>query len=141
MKVVYIAGPFRCASQHVPGQQDAWGIQQNVMRAMALALEVWRSGAAAVTPHANTMFFQNAAADDVWLEGDLAILAKCDAVLMTPDWRRSTGARAEHEYAAQRGIPIFYDITALQRWLGASAPTEAAIESELARAMSGPPAA
>jgi nucleoside 2-deoxyribosyltransferase len=117
MKVVYVAGPFRCASQHVPGQQDSWGIQSNVMSAMALGLEVWRAGAAAVIPHANTMFFQNAAPDNVWLDGDLAMLAKCDAVIMTADWRRSTGARAEHDYARHLGIPVFYWLTDLRSWL------------------------
>lgn len=46
MKVVYIAGPFRAASQYVPGQQDFFGVQQNIMRAMELALEVWRGALA-----------------------------------------------------------------------------------------------
>lgn len=119
MKVVYVAGPFRCASKHVVGQQDCWGIQENVMRAMKLALEVWQLGAAAVTPHANTMFFQNAAPDNVWLDGDLAILAKCDALIMTPDWQRSSGARAEHDFAEQRGMRIFYTIESLGQWLDA----------------------
>jgi len=32
MKVVYVAGPFRCASTHMPGQQDSWGIGRNEMR-------------------------------------------------------------------------------------------------------------
>lgn len=117
MKVVYVAGPFRCLSKHVEGQQDSWGIQSNVMRAMALALEVWRLGAAAVCPHANTMFFQNAAPDDVWLAGDLAMLAKCDAVIMTPDWERSTGARAEEAFARGKGIPVFYTLDDLKAWL------------------------
>ncbi len=117
MKVVYVAGPFRSASKFVPGQQDSWGIQSNVMRAMELALEVWRLGAAAVTPHANTMFFQNAAPDNVWLDGDLAILAKCDAMLMTPDWERSSGARAEKEYADKIGIPVMLTLDELRAWL------------------------
>jgi nucleoside 2-deoxyribosyltransferase len=117
MAVVYVAGPFRCPSQHVPGQQDAWGIQENVMRAMRLALEVWRLGAAAVCPHANTMFFQNAAPDDVWLDGDLAMLAKCDAVLMTPDYERSSGARAELAFALARNMRVFYDLGELKEWL------------------------
>lgn len=117
MKVVYVAGPFRCVSQHVPGQQDCWGIQTNVMAAMTIGLEVWRMGAAALIPHANTMFFQNAAPDQVWLDGDLALLAKCDAVVMTPDWERSTGARVEHAFAQAHGIPVFYTTAALCAWL------------------------
>lgn len=125
MEVVYVAGPFRCSSEHMPGQQDSWGIQNNVMRAMALGIEVWRAGAAALIPHANTMFFQNAAKDEVWLDGDLAMLAKCDAVIMTPDWTRSTGAKAEHRFAQERGIPIFYEIESLRTWLSerANAPS------------------
>jgi nucleoside 2-deoxyribosyltransferase len=117
VKVIYVAGPFRCASQHMPGQQDGWGIQQNVMRAMELALEVWRRGAAAVCPHANTMFFQNAAKDEVWLDGDLAILEKCDAVLMTPDWERSSGARAEHAFALQHGITVLYTLADVENYI------------------------
>lgn len=127
MKVVYVAGPFRCSSQHVPGQQDCWGIQTNVMAAMALGLEVWRAGAAAIIPHANTMFFQNAAPDNVWLDGDLAMLAKCDAAIMTPDWQRSTGARAEHQFAVARGIPVFYDMAGLRGWLATPEPVAAEV--------------
>lgn len=110
MKVVYVAGPFRGAS--------AWDIEQNIRRAETLALEVWRSGAACLCPHANTRFFQNAAPDHLWLEGDLAMLARCDAILMTPEWERSQGARAERDYAARLGLPVFYDLDGLRAWLG-----------------------
>lgn len=109
MKVVYIAGPFR--------GPDSWVIENNIRRAEALALEVWRLGAAAICPHANTRFFQGAAHDDVWLDGDLAILAKCDAMLMTEDWTRSSGARAEEALARDRGVPVFYALGDLQGWL------------------------
>jgi Domain of unknown function (DUF4406) len=109
VKVVYIAGPFRGNS--------AWDIECNVRRAETLALEVWRLGAAALCPHTNTRFFQNAAPDDVWLKGDLAMLDKCDAIIMTEDWERSSGARAEHDFAGAALIPIFYDLSSLEEWL------------------------
>jgi len=38
---------------------------------------------------------------------------------MTPDWQRSSGARAEHLFAQERRIPIFYDVPALKEWLAA----------------------
>lgn len=106
MKVVYVAGPFR--------GPDSWAIENNIRRAEELALDVWRAGFAAICPHTNTRFFQGAAPDDVWLDGDLAILAKADAILMTPDWQRSSGARAEHDFAQQRGIPVFYSLDELK---------------------------
>lgn len=109
MKVVYVAGPFR--------GPNAWEIEQNIRRAEQLSLEVWRLGAAALCPHTNTRFFQGAADDAVWLDGDLAMLAKCDAILMTPDWRKSSGATAEHDFAGSRSIPRFYTLKALKEWL------------------------
>lgn len=115
MRVVYVAGPFRAVNPD--GTADQWKQEQNIRRAEELALEVWRAGAACICPHINTRFFQGAAPDDVWLDGDLAILAKCDAVLMTPDWQRSSGARAEHQFAGQRGIRVFYDLDTLRDWL------------------------
>jgi hypothetical protein len=107
--VVYVAGPFRGPS--------AWAIEQNIRRAEELALEVWRAGGAAVCPHTTTRFFQGAAPDEVWLEGDLAILGRCDAILMTADWERSTGARAERDFAVERGLRVFYDTDACLAWL------------------------
>lgn len=98
--VCYIAGPFRAA--------NSWEQEANIRRAEALALEVWRKGYAAICPHTNTRHFQGAADDSVWLTGDLAILARCDVVIMTPDWERSAGARAEHAYAKDHGIRIAY---------------------------------
>lgn len=110
-KVIYIGGPFR--------GPDAWAIECNIRRAESLSLEVWRLGAAALCPHTNTRFFQNAAPDDVWLKGDLAMLAKCDAILLTPDWSRSMGATAERDFARARGIPVLYTLTELRAWLKA----------------------
>lgn len=109
MKVVYVAGPFRGNS--------AWDIECNIRRAETLALEVWRLGAAALCPHTNTRFFQNAAPDEVWLKGDLELLKRCDAVVLTPDWIKSSGARAEVEFAEKLGIPVFHTLNHLEGWL------------------------
>lgn len=109
MLVVYVAGPFRGASH--------WAIAENIRNAERLALEVWRLGAAALCPHANTAHFQDAAPDNVWLDGDLALLSRCDALVTTPDWQRSTGARAEVDFAATRGIPVFHEISELAAWI------------------------
>ena len=109
MKVVYVAGPFRAV--------NAWEVEENIRRAERLALEVWRLGAACVCPHTNTRFFQGAAPDEVWLEGDLEILRRCDAVILTEDWKRSSGARAEVKAAERLGIPVFDEIVELSAWL------------------------
>lgn len=109
MKVVYIAGPFRAS--------NAWEIEQNIRRAEELALEVWRAGFAAICPHTNTRFFQGAAPDEVWLEGDLEILSRCDAVLLTEDWENSKGAVLESEEAGDLEIPVFESFWKLLEYL------------------------
>jgi hypothetical protein len=109
MKLVYVAGPFRGAS--------SWEMECNIRRAETLALEVWRMGAACICPHANTRFFDNAAPNHVWLEGDLEILRRCDAVLLTEDWERSNGAQEEVRRAHIWAIPVFRSLDELRLWL------------------------
>ena len=110
MKLVYIAGPYRGTNM--------WDVVQNIRRAEALALAVWQSGAACICPHKNTAFFDGAADDSVWLEGDLEMMRRCDAVLCTDEWQRSAGAREEVRIAREVGIAIFESIEELRAWLG-----------------------
>lgn len=105
MRVVYIAGPFRAAS--------AWEVEQNIRRAECLALEAWRSGFAVICPHTNTRFFSGAAPDEIWLEGDLEILRRCDAVLLLPKWQESPGTRAEVAEAIKHCMHVFDDLSDL----------------------------
>jgi nucleoside 2-deoxyribosyltransferase len=117
--VVYVAGPFR--STNDDGTANQWQQEQNIRRAEALALDVWKAGFAAVCPHANTRFYQGSADDRIWLDGDLAILARCDAILMTPDWARSSGATAERAFAIAHGIPVLDSLDDLNAWRAARA--------------------
>lgn len=106
MNVIYVAGPFR--------GPNSWEIEENIRRAERLALEVWRIGMACICPHTNTRFYQGAAPDHVWLDGDLELLLRCDAILMTPDWERSKGASAERDFVLQHGKPVYYSLAELQ---------------------------
>ncbi len=109
MKVIYIAGPFRSKTE--------WGRQQNIREAERYALEVWVRGAAAICPHKNTEHFEGSAPDQLWIQGDLEILRRCDAVLFLPTWRMSQGAILERSYAEERGIPVFDTLDELYAWL------------------------
>lgn len=106
--LVYVAGPFRGA--------NSWEMEENIRRAETLALECWRAGYATICPHTNTRFFQGAAPDKVWLTGDLEILRRCDALVLTPDWERSSGARAERDFAVKHGIPVFLCIESMNHF-------------------------
>lgn len=107
--VIYIAGPFRGPS--------AWDVEQNIRRAEETAFDVWGLGAAALCPHTNTRFFDRALPDHVWLNGDLALLAKCDGIFMLGTWMQSQGAINEHTFAVEHEIPVFYNLGGLVLWL------------------------
>src|ERR1044071_5255088 len=99
MKVIYIAGPYRAASE--------WQGVQNIRRAEALALRVWELGHACICPHKNTALFGGSAPDELWLKGDLEIMRRCNAVLCTDNWETSAGARDEVKLARSLNIPVF----------------------------------
>jgi hypothetical protein len=109
--VVYVAGPYRGPSE--------WAVTENIRAAEAAALELWKRGAAAVCPHKNTAYFGGARPDETWLEGDLAILMKCDALFLLPTWKQSTGAVAEVELARSFFIPIIDSMEEFDSWLAA----------------------
>ncbi len=109
MKVIFIAGPFR--------GPNAWAVESNVRQAEALALEVWKRGAVALCPHTNTRFFQDALPDEVFLSGAKVLLARCDAVLVTPNWSKSLGTQKELAYAAEILKPVLFTIAQLENFL------------------------
>jgi hypothetical protein len=109
MKVGYVAGPFRAP--------NCWLQEKNIRVAEELALNVWQCGAACISPHCNTRYFQGACLDDLWLEGDLEILRRCDFVIMAENWEKSTGAIRERNEAISLGIPVFYSLVTMIRWL------------------------
>jgi hypothetical protein len=112
MKVIYIAGPFRAP--------NSWEIEQNIRRAEAAALEVWRLGAVALCPHTNTRFFQGAAPDEVWLAGGLELVRRSDAIYViggAMGIRASAGTRAEIDEADRLRLPVFMSLRPLALWL------------------------
>ena len=112
-KLIYIAGPFRAPTP--------WDIEQNIRRAEALALEAWKlGGVGVICPHANTRFFQHSAPDAYWLDGDLEMVRRCDALLTTDDFVRSSGAKCEVAEALIRNIPVFHTLEDLKQWLSSA---------------------
>jgi hypothetical protein len=102
MKIIYIAGPYRAPSE--------WEVVQNIRRAEAAAVFVWQHGAAALCPHKNTALFGGVPGcpDTTWLEGDMEMLLRCDAVFAIENWKNSSGARQEIDTARTNNIPVLF---------------------------------
>ena len=98
MKLAYVAGPYRSDSES--------GVVANIRRAEDVAIGLWQMGYAVICPHKNTALFGGLCPDDTWLRGDLEMLLRCDLIVLTPDWEKSSGARAEREMAIAGNIPV-----------------------------------
>ena len=113
MKLVCIAGPYRAKSE--------FEVLQNIRNAEALAIRVWRTGAAAcICPHKNTAFLGGVADDEVWLAGAVEMVQRADAVLCVEGWHRSVGASREVDAARSLRIPVFERFEDLEQWLSQS---------------------
>ncbi len=120
MKVVYIAGPYT--------GKTAWDIEQNVRQAEEVALKVAEMGGAPLCPHTNTRFFFGTCTEEFWYAATMALLKKCDAIVMVKGWKDSKGSKEEHAWAVDNELPIFYadgfetdathpSLVMMERWL------------------------
>ena len=111
LKVIYIAGPYRNKSEYE--------VAMNIYWAGECALDVWKLGGVALCPHKNTAFFGGARdiPDEVWIQGDLELLSRCDAILLMPNWKHSTGAKNERKYAKEHNITILSSRGELREFL------------------------
>lgn len=101
MKVVFISGPYRAP--------DMYGIHKNIMAARKAAIELWKQGYAVICPHMNTAHFDGILPDETWLNGDIEIMKKCDAIYFLKTWRQSAGAKAEYQIALEHGIECIFE--------------------------------
>lgn len=98
--IVFISGKYR---------GNSWQeIDQNIQHARQAAIRLWQKGYIVICPHLNTAHFDGYCTDDVWLNGDLEILKRCDAIYLLSNWRDSEGAKTEKELAEKIGLKILY---------------------------------
>ena len=113
MMMIYTAGPFSGKTRDE--------VEANIDRMVALSLEVARLGAFPVCPHANTAHpdFEKLQPYTFWIDGTMELLRRCDAVLLSADWERSSGARGERAEAERLRLPVFASLDELAIHLGA----------------------
>lgn len=99
--LIYVAGPY--------SEYAGFTVEQNIKDAKEISARLWERGHAVICPHMNTAFFEKEAnvTYDQYMAGDFAMVRRCDAMVMTPRWENSRGARMEYEYAKSLGIPVY----------------------------------
>ena len=97
--LIYVAGAY------------AGDVSANIIKAERVSIALIRNGWHVFTPHKNTAGYEHY--EDIpkstWLEDDLNILARCDAMYVMDNWRISSGTKGEIAAAKELGIPIFWE--------------------------------
>ena len=108
--IVFLSGPYT--------GETLEETENNIKRAELMAVKLWGAGYTVICPHLNTANFENICKCkyEDYIEGDLNILEKCDAVFMLRNWRKSNGSRIEHMRAQGLKKPIFKTIEDLDGW-------------------------
>lgn len=99
MKVFYIAGPYRADTER--------GVVENIRAAESVSIEVWEAGHIALCPHLNSRLMGGICDDEVFLDGAIELMKRCDAVVLVPGWGKSKGTIAEIEIAIKSNMPIY----------------------------------
>jgi len=112
LRVIYIAGPYRSKTEY--------GVRTNIRNAEQHALFVWANGGVALCPQKNTAGFGGAIgnSEHIWLDGDLELIRRCDAVYIIPGWEESKGTKAEIDFAHNIGIPVLESRDDVLKFLG-----------------------
>ena len=92
--LIYIAGPYTFPDP-----------VENTRTACRAGDAVWAAGGCPVVPHLSMLWHVFSPADyQTWLDRDLGLLARCDAVLRLPG--ESAGADLECAYAREHETPV-----------------------------------
>ena len=100
--LLYLAGPY--------SPTETATTEENIQAARRVAVELWGAGYAVICPHLNTAGFEKDLPDMApqdFVDRDLEIVPRCDALVLFPGWRRSTGARRELEVAIWHNLPVY----------------------------------
>jgi nucleoside 2-deoxyribosyltransferase len=95
--LIYLAGKY------------SGNVEENIANARKIAIELWEAGYYVICPHLNTARFETdcRCTYENYMRGDMEMLARCDAVVMLPEWEGSMGAVRERGRANDCGIPVF----------------------------------
>lgn len=100
-QIAFICGPYRSSNGKT--------VLENIRYAERYAIKYWLKNYVVICPHLNTAFFDGILPDNVWLDGTLKILKRCDILVAIPGWENSDGSKREIECAKQNKIHIIYE--------------------------------
>ena len=111
MILVYVAGPYTADS--------LWERAENIREAQLVGAQILAEDVYPIVPHEMGAMFQDQQPPEYWYRATLALMLRCDAVVLTPRWRVSHGAVLERERALKIGMPVFDNVDQFEAWAAA----------------------
>lgn len=108
MKLIYVAGKMDAGT--------AWQREENIRKAETIALMLIKAGYAVHCPHTQCRHFHGEMPWQEWIDRDLEVIRRCDAVYFIDNWMDSKGATAERNFALENNIPCLYNWRDLMDW-------------------------
>ena len=117
LKIVFIAGPYF-------GNGDKEEIEKNILEAEKYQVALANAQVGFFCAHNHTEHFQEKARapETFYYKLDFEFLKRSvDAILALPNWKESTGAKREIEWAINNNLPVFYpkspdDLDEIIKW-------------------------
>ena len=112
MKVIFISGKYR--------DIDWDAVERNIQKAKDAAVALAKQGWMFYCPHTHTAHMEDLYDEQIWVNGNLEMLKRCDAIYVLDNWESSEGAKCEIEFARtiKRGkeqipMPVYYQDSGL----------------------------
>lgn len=100
-KLLYVAGAY------------SGNTTENIKKAEEVSINLIRNGFHVVTPHKNTSGYEKYEDETItyktWINMDLDILSRCDAIYVMQNSHNSNGTKKEIEHAKKLNMPIIYE--------------------------------
>ena len=105
MKLIYVAGKYTGKTYSE--------IDDNIRKAEAASIKLFRKGWAVFTPHKNTSHYEIYEDENLtyhtWIAADDEVLKRCDAIFMLNDWENSKGSVREVKLATDLNLKIYFE--------------------------------
>ena len=103
---IFVAGPY---TGNVPSNSSS---------SLELCVQVAKAGGMPICANVFTdPRFMEVQDYNFWIRATKETLKRCDAVIFTHDFERSSGAKGEEVEAKRLGIPRFYNAEDLEDWI------------------------
>lgn len=108
-KLVYVGGPYR--------DKDMYQVKRNIRNADMVGELVIEAGAYPIIPHKCTELMEGMQSPQFFIEGTMAAMARCDAMIVVPYWQSSEGTIGEIKEMNRLGKPVFFHGYTMRHWM------------------------